>query len=385
MLLLLDHWPLERQSRGVRRLLLEKLPLFLIAIAAGVLTIWTQRQGAAVRNLDDFTLYARVGNAVVSYIVYLRMLVWPYPLAVFYPHLGDDLPVWAVAVSMLLVIALTVFAVLRRRSSPYLLVGWLWYVIALAPVSGILQAGWQGRADRFLYVPSIGLFLLLVWSVPRKGLSAFAVALAGCVALTALQLRHWRDSLTLWEHTFAVTEDNFTMRDSLAAALLDRGRVSEAIVHLERARELKPDHELSYYLLGIAARSENRLDDATRWFGEALRLSPRYVEAQVLLAEVRIVEGRFGDAEELLHRARDIAPRSALALSVEGVLRERQDRKEEALSCLRESVRLDPHAVPLRLRLIEALRHRDLDEEASCEAARLRRLFPGTTDALGAN
>ena len=261
LLLLLDVWPLGRQSLGLKRLVVEKLPLFLLAFAAGLLTIWTQKQGDAVRSTEEFSLYARFGNAIVNYFVYLRMVFWPYPLAVWYPHPGE-LPLWQVVGAALLLLYLTGCCANGKRfhAWPFLLVMWLWYLVALAPVSGILQAGWQGRADRFLYVPSIGFFIWLVWNLSREGLEPivwrgiFAVVLVACIVLTVLQQRYWRDSLTMWEHTIAVTDDNFTCRDSLAAALMDAGRPVEAIPHLERAIELAPDHPLAHELLRKARK-----------------------------------------------------------------------------------------------------------------------------------
>jgi tetratricopeptide (TPR) repeat protein len=291
---------------------------------------------------------------------------------------------WQVLGSAFVLLLLTVFAWRLRHQAPYLLVGWLWYVITLAPVSGVLQAGWQGRADRFLYVPSIGLFLFAVWGMAslahvrqqRLLQGSAAMILAGCVALTVLQLRHWRDSLTLWQHTFAVTEDNFVARDSLAAALLDQGRTAEAVTHLERARELKPDHELCHYLLGIAAQQDHRLEDAASHLRVALVISPQYVEARAALAEVLAGQKRLDEAQKQARQALALAPDSALAMHSLGVVHLRQHDEDEALDCFREAVRLDPHAVPLRRHLIDELRRRGLHEEADHELAILRRLYP---------
>jgi protein O-mannosyl-transferase len=355
-LLLLDYWPLGRS--GWKRLVAEKLPLLLLAVAAGVLTILTQRQGTAVRSLDELSLYSRLGNAVVSYVIYLRMLLWPYPLAVFYPHPEEALPFWQVLAAGITLVLLTVAAFALRRRAPYLLIGWLWYIITLGPVSGVLQAGWQGRADRFLYVPAIGLIAAAVWGLaalwerrPRTLAAAAVTVLAACAVGAVLQLRHWCDSLTLWEHSVAVTEDNFTARDSLAAALLDRGRVAEAIEHLHWARRLKPNHKLSHYLLGVAYRHQNRHDEAGQALLDALALSPDYVDAHALLAIVRVEQGRLPEAEGHARRALELAPDSAAAHEALGLVRLRQARTEEARDCFREAVRREPHSAAFRQRL----------------------------------
>ncbi len=383
VLLVLDFWPLNRGALGPRRLVLEKAPLILLAFAAGVLTIVTQRHGTAVRSLDEFSLYARLGNALVCYVVYLRMLLWPYPLAVFYPHPGNDLPFWQPLLAASLLLALTMTAFRLRRRAPYLLAGWLWYAISLAPVSGILQAGWQGRADRFVYVPSIGLFVLAVWGMAdligtRRRLAAAILAtclLSLCVAVTTRQIPYWRDSVTLWEHTAAVTDDNFVCRHTLAAALLDRGRTAEAVEHLERAIALKPDHELAYYLLGLARRQQKRLDEAERWLREALKISPEYVEALAVLAEVLAEEKRLDEAEQTARRALELDPRSAVATASLAAIRLRQGLDEEGLELLRTAVSLDPHDASLRLRLADELRRRGLDAEADRQDEALRSLY----------
>ncbi len=406
-LLILDYWPLNRGNLGIRRLVFEKLPLLVLCLAAGVATILTQRQGTAVRSLEEFSLCARLGNAVVSYAVYLRMLLFPYPLAVFYPHPGDDLPAWQVALSAVVLLGLFYGAWKLRKAAPYLLAGWLWYLVTLAPVSGVLQAGWQGRADRFLYLPSIGLFVAVCWGYAagvkgrrRQLRIVFAgVVLLCCVVATFAQQQHWRDSQTLWRHTVRVTDDNFVARDSLAAALLDANQTDEAIKHLERAIEMKPTHELAYYLLGLADRQQKRPDDAARHLREAITCSPDYVDAHVALAEVLAEIGKLDEAEVEARHAIDLdpnAPEGHAALSA--VLRARKwdeimvycmvyprlllttglrARKwdEEALEHLREAVRLGPHARPLRELLVRELKRLGRADEAEDEEKALRRLL----------
>jgi Flp pilus assembly protein TadD len=353
VLLLLDYWPLKRA--GVKRLVLEKLPLLALALAAGVLTILTQRHGTAVRSLEELSLHARLGNAVVSYVIYLKMLLWPYPLAVFYPHPEEAIALWQVAGSAVILVLLTILAFVLRRRAPYLLVGWLWYIITLGPVSGVLQAGWQGRADRFLYVPSIGLFMLAVWGLAdllqRRRLAlgvAGGTIVAACACGTILQLRHWTDSLTLWEHTAAVTEDNFTARDSLAAVLLAHGRVDEAIEHLRQARVLRPNHELSHYLLGLAYRQQNRLEESTQSLTTAVRVRPECQEAHAVLAEVLADQNRFAEAEQHAQTALELDPSASAGPQALGAIRLRQGRRSEARELFRKALCLEPHSQTLQ-------------------------------------
>jgi tetratricopeptide (TPR) repeat protein len=307
--LLLDYWPLNRIARSASKdenhsllalraikLFVEKIPLFALAVAASIVTICAQRQGNAVRSLDEFSVRARLGNAAVSYVDYLGKLVWPFNLAAFYPHPGDTLPSWQIVVALLLLITITVLVVWRARRQPYLIVGWLWFVGTLFPVSGVMQAGWQGMADRFLYVPSIGIFILLTFSL--RDVAAifnfqssifnlqFPLLLLVLLSLRTLdQIPHWRDSLTLWEHTRQVTPDNFYARFSHGAALLDAGRIDEAAEHLVRSVELKSDHPFGHYQLGLALRRQGRMEEAIACWNRALQLAPDYAEVLEALAE----------------------------------------------------------------------------------------------------
>jgi tetratricopeptide (TPR) repeat protein len=317
VLLLLDFWPLNRQSRRaseggpvlstqysilstspsslacrVGKLILEKLPFLALAVAASIVTLIAQRHGDAVRTLDEFPLSARFGNALFAYERYLEMLFWPFDLAAFYPHLG--MPTFERLVGAALLLAgITTLFILRAQRQPYLIIGWLWFVGTLFPVCGIMQAGWQGMADRFLYVPSIGLFILLAFALrdlkPTGNLQSavcnlklpIAIILLFLLALrTADQVRHWQNSLALWEHARAVTPDNFYARFSHGAALLDAGRIEEAAANFERAVELKPDHPFGHYELGLARLAQGRRDEAAACWVIALQLAPDYVEAR---------------------------------------------------------------------------------------------------------
>jgi tetratricopeptide (TPR) repeat protein len=332
LLLLLDFWPLRRfeskSSPDVNFMrsvlctrywvLLEKLPLFAIAFAASVVTVFAQRQGDAVRSLGEFSMSARLGNAAVSTIRYLEKLAWPFDLAVFYPHQGESLAMWQATGSALVLAAITVLVLWLGRRRPYLAVCWLWFLGTLFPVSGVLQAGWQGMADRFLYVPSIGLFILVAFALRdlrpagdwRSAIGklqfSLAVLLLALLSLrTSNQLQHWRDSLSLWDHAAQVTPDNFYTRFSHGAALLDAGQVEAAAEHFARSVELKPDHPFGHYQLGLARRQQGRLDEAVACWTNALRLAPNYSEVHVALAEVLAKRGELGGARRHLRQARE--------------------------------------------------------------------------------
>ncbi|MFL5339967.1 MAG: glycosyltransferase family 39 protein [Gemmataceae bacterium] len=220
VLLLLDYWPLGRlQKSSTRTVLLEKVPLLALAATAGVLTVFAQHRGGAVESLELFPWDQRVGNAVVSYIRYLGMTVWPEGLAPFYPHPRGNLPVWPdIGAAVLLVTITTVVLALRRRC-PYLVVGWFWYLGTLVPMIGLVQVGEQARADRYTYLPLIGIFIIVAFGLsdllrsrrfPRALLFAAAIAvILACATLTWKQIGYWHDSRALWAHAVAVTADNY--------------------------------------------------------------------------------------------------------------------------------------------------------------------------------
>jgi hypothetical protein len=212
-LLLLDRWPLGRASAGWKALVVEKLPLFALSIAACVATFLAQQAGGAVASVERFPAPVRVANAIWSYVAYLELTLWPRRLAVFYPHPGSSLPAWKVALAASILAAMTSLAVMLRRSRPYVLTGWLWYVGTLVPVIGLVQVGNQGMADRYTYVPLIGIFVIVAWTAASWGshttIPAVAVVLALAAAARA-QVMEWRDTVTVFTHALAVTGPNPT-------------------------------------------------------------------------------------------------------------------------------------------------------------------------------
>src|SRR2546423_2543771 len=238
ILLLLDYWPLRRGDNlaAWRRLIIEKIPLVLLAVLASAATIAAQT--VTIASLDQLPLLPRLKNAALSVIIYLRQMLWPKDLAIFYPHPHDQLNLWLVLSAVTLLIAISAVAIFLREKRPYVLVGWFWYLVSVFPVLGIVQAGLQGRADRFTYLPHIGLTVAVTWSVAdlakrwRNGRLVLASLAIGvvliCTALAYTQTTYWRDSVTIWRHALSVTADNQTANQNLAAALYARGQIAES-------------------------------------------------------------------------------------------------------------------------------------------------------------
>ena len=266
VLLLLDYWPLQRAENfgAWRRLVLEKLPLFGFAAAASAATIFAQT--VTIASLDQLPLLPRLKNAAVSLVVYLRQMFWPTDLAIFYPHPHDQLNMSLVIVSVVLVVAITALAIFVRQKRPYLFVGWFWYLVLVAPVLGIFQAGLQGRADRFTYLPHIGITIALAWTIADvtrqwRGQRVLLTSIASCIIVASMvcswkQTTYWRDSISVWERALAVTSNNQTAHQNLAAALWTRGQITESRVHSRAADIIHAQTTLKDYPFDISTRDD---------------------------------------------------------------------------------------------------------------------------------
>jgi tetratricopeptide (TPR) repeat protein len=311
VLLLMDYWPLGRlrlhslstskqsnlrvQETPLFRLVWEKAPLFALTAVSSVVTFYAQQAGGSVAALDKLPLNARIANGLVAYISYMGKMIWPSQLAVFYPH-EDMVAVWQAAGAGLLLACISILAICVARRFQYLAVGWLWYLGTLVPVIGIIQVGEQAMADRYTYVPFIGLFIIIAWGVAdlaarwryrRSILSIFTGVL--CLVLmigTWLQVRHWQNSVTLFEHALDVTTNNFVAHYNLGEALEDNGRLEEAIGHFHKALQIKPNNAKAYYGIGTVYGKLGNYQEALSALKQAIFLKPDYAEAYTNLGAV---------------------------------------------------------------------------------------------------
>jgi protein O-mannosyl-transferase len=398
LLLLWDYWPLRRfgghsgpgsfehvtanPQFSVARLVTEKIPLFALSTASAAVTFVAQRAGHAMRTWADYGLLNRIENAAIAYVRYLDMAVWPARLAVFYPH-ADRFATWQIAGAIMVLLAITFFSAFQWRQRPYLIVGWLWFLVAMLPMIGLVQVGGQARADRYAYLPFIGLFLMIVWAAAEwagqrdvkpiwSGVAAIAI-LATLSAVTYRQIGYWRDSPTLWLRALAVTEDNFVAHDNLAIFLAQRGREAEAVSHLRAALDIKPNDLLAmlnlgtyehghgnlpsaieryryvashaadidlranaYANLGSAYRQVGDYENAKLCYQAALQLTPGRPLALVGLGLVAEHEGNFAEAARQFSNAMSIQPTDvgylllARALEKEGHISEAQTARQQA-------------------------------------------------------
>jgi protein O-mannosyl-transferase len=296
VLLLIDYWPLARVAgwsepspvlavpqRTVWPLIREKVPLFVLSAASCVLTLWAQKVGDAIRPSQLFPLSVRFSNALFSYGLYIWKMLWPLELAVFYPHPGATLAHWKTFVASLALCGISIAVWRQRKSQPYLIVGWLWFLGTLVPMIGVVQVGDQGLADRYAYLPLVGLFVLLVWGAtewfdfrhvgikPRWAIAVTILALLS--VLTLRQLTYWQDSVTLWSHAFEVTHGDLEVEKQLANAMVrenQTGLVAPHLIHIER---LDPSDVSTHVNLGSSYRSEGKLQEAVGEFQTAIRLT----------------------------------------------------------------------------------------------------------------
>jgi Flp pilus assembly protein TadD len=392
--LLLDYWPLGRFSEVggqrsevrdrtdppisdlrsptsdlrplliARQLVIEKIPLLALSAVSCAMTIVAQSRGVAMAPITYLPLSARVGNALAAYCGYLQKTLVPRGLAVFYPHPGQ-LPPWiplAAGAGLLTATAVLLWASRRR---PYLAVGWLWYLGTLVPVIGLVQVGQQAMADRYFYLPSVGLFIAGVWlaadvAVRRvrptwlAALPAVAV-LAGCTVLTAGQVRYWATSETLFQHALAVTDGNYVAHNSLGLALLSRAEIGAAKLHFHEALRIKPDYWDAYGNLGTALLKEREYDKARQQYLILLKASPHDVLVRTKLGETFLLQKRFQEAEGCFHEATELDPDNAGAWFQLAITQQLLGRTEAALESFGRSLQLKANN-PMALKIVAWIR-----------------------------
>jgi tetratricopeptide (TPR) repeat protein len=322
-LLLLDVWPLGRIERDRIRtlsawwpLIREKIPLFAIMLLAMALTLRAPAQTGSVISIGMLSLGARLSNSVVSYSHYVLGLFWPAGLAAYYPFHRPDLV--SFIASLLLLGLGTAMALRGFRKFPWIVVGWLWFLGILVPAIGIVQVGDQGRADRFTYVPAIGIFVIVAWGAFELArrfaftkilLSALLlVTIATSVFLSRRQVSYWKDDLSLFAHALAVTKDNYRVETLLGVALSDRNRFDEAIPHFQKSLELVPNNAETHNNYASALDAVGRSSDAAPQLAEAVRLQPSSAVFNYNLAVIRSKEGRIPEAISAITKAIDLDP-----------------------------------------------------------------------------
>lgn len=369
VLLIMDFWPLGRWRGHLfppTTLWLEKTSLFALAAVSGIVTYVVQSRAGAVAPIEHFAFVLRAANALVAYASYLAKTIMPTGLAVFYPHLST-LPAASKLIGAAAVVtAFSLLAIVGRRRHPALLVGWLWYLGTLIPVIGLVQVGAQSMADRYTYLPLVGFFIMMAWSLPgtatrrrtvRIALPAGVILFISTLAVIShRQAGYWRDGRRLFDHALAVTQRNFVAHLSLGNILLQSGDLAGASEHYREALALRPDLEDVHNQLGNVAFRQGRLPEAKLHYLEALAIRPGFATAQHNLGLVYLNEGKFDDAIARFREALLLRPDFADPLVLMGVAFEKLGRNEEAARNYRTAIgmRADYTDAYLKLAALQA-------------------------------
>ena len=397
ILLLLDWWPLRRFQQSPikwqRAILLEKLPFLIASLFFGLLTIYSQHASGALTPATATTLSERAHTAACSYVRYLGQMFWPTDLAVFYPY-PTTFPLWPAVLGAMLLLLLSIWVLRLWQQRPYLAVGWFWYLLTLLPVCGLIQMGDQAHADRYTYVPLIGVFLLITWSAcdfARRwrfgitALAATAVIITGsCILATRHQVAYWNDSETLFRHALVVTRNNDVAQNNLGAALLGSGRLQEAIDHLGEAVRLAPTRVEARVNLGIALSRQGSFDEAAAQLQQALSLAPNNALAHCGLADVLTARGSLEAAIGHYREATRLNPEDRAAHHNLGVALNLKADTDGAIAEFREAIKLSPGFTEARSKLGAMLGKLGRLDEAIAELQESVRLSPTDPEARAA-
>jgi protein O-mannosyl-transferase len=408
VLLLLDCWPLQRLAnaqankqnsvsvtglqspratlRSALRLLLEKLPFFGLSLASSFITFLVQRRGGAVSTA--LTFGGRLANALVSYVRYLKKMVWPDDLAVLYPHPGHW-PMWQVLACAGLLLAISAVAIGLARRKPYLIVGWLWFLGTLVPVIGLVQVGIQSMADRYTYVPLIGLFIIVVWGADdllaeclappwRGALVGFgaAAALGGCAWVTARQIGIWRDSESLFLRTVQVTQNNYLAHNNLGFYYSGKGKVADAMEQYRLALKINPGYEDALNNLGYALAGQHKIAEAIPLYEAALRIRPKHPDVHNNFGNALSEIGKLDEAIQHYQAALNQNPEHADAHNNLGIALAMKGKLDDAIPQFQAAIRCKPNYASAHSNLGNALAVQHKLDEAIREFQESLRLKP---------
>ena len=407
-LLLLDYWPLNRlasrdplrTNTRFRKLVLEKVPLLALAAGSSVLTFIAQRKGQAVSPLDLIPVTVRIENAIVSYASYILKMLWPRSLAPLYPHPCALLPLWQVISAALMLAVVTYLAIKARGRHPYLFVAWAWYVATLLPVIGLIQVGGQAMADRYTYIPLIGIFVMISWGAPeiadrlnvrgRRGDGAtgrarhsYALAVLAAITLAVLssltwrQTGYWKSNLTLFRHAVDCTQKNYSMHNSLGLALADAGRIQEAVAQYEEALRIAPNYISARIDLGIALCDLGKTPEAIVQFQEAIKIDPGYADCYYSLGRALDGIGESRAAAEQYSKALKVDPHHVEANVNLGNILAKRGLFPEAIPHYRAALADNPLQAEAHVNLANALQNSGDSDGAVREYQEALRIKPG--------
>ncbi|HKW19303.1 MAG TPA: tetratricopeptide repeat protein [Terriglobales bacterium] len=398
-LLLIDYWSLRRlravashspeiNAKSFSTLLAEKIPWFAMSALSAFITLRAQNRGNAVRTAVEYSFSSRFKNAITSYVWYLRDVFFPRHLAPIYPHLHSLIAGWKVLLGLAILLGVSVFAILNRKRAPYLLFGWLWFLGILVPMIGLVQVGEQARADRYMYIPAIGIFVMIVWGgaelvkrfqiAPLWSRSASVLIMAALAAVTYRQIGFWKNSETLWTYTLSVTKDNFMAEDNLAQELATQGRTEEALVHFHKILNLHNWRPSDLIALGMYEQRNGYAADAINEYQRALEKANDPGTRAAALSDIGSAYldlRKTEEAERSFNTALEIDPNNLHALIGSGLVAQKEGKTELAVHQYSVAVSLKPTDLGYEL-LGRALEQSGNSSEANQAFKRAQALSP---------
>ncbi|MCC6152859.1 MAG: tetratricopeptide repeat protein [Candidatus Hydrogenedentes bacterium] len=363
VMLLFDYWPLNRIKtplfpvsallRDMKPLIKEKVPFFGLIVALSAITYFVQQRGGAVGSIEAIPMIQRIGNALVSYCNYAIMTIWPFGNAAFYPHPFDTLPVWKALLCLAVLLAISMIVIRAGGSKRYLVTGWFYFLGTMVPVIGIVQVGSQAMADRYAYVPILGLFIIAVWGAlevaGRLKVAPRALAVTAGIVVILLaarswnQLPHWRNSITLWERAVAVTKDNYVARNNLGSAYLRTNQHDRALLEFTESLRIRPTHPGALVNMGRIFLDNGKAAEAAQFFEKAVSLEPRRVAANLNLAIAYFQMKQIDKALQQAKLTQQIAPEDPKVYNLLGILSNLSGRPDEAVKYLQTALQIDPN------------------------------------------
>ncbi len=407
VLLLLDYWPLKRiggrrtedgrreeegQKTSLKWLIIEKIPLLAMSAFLSVMTFVSQKSGGAMSTTEHMPLDYRIANTFLSYIKYIGKMIWPSGLAVYHPHPRTSFSDAAVVICTLLFVLITIFSIYMGRRKRYISVGWLWYVGTLVPMIGLVQVGAQAIACRYMYLSMVGLLIIVAWAVKDLVESRFHLKVIAAVSaisvlsvfiiLTRMQVGHWQNTITLFEHTLNVTKDNAAAEHNYGHALSEAGLLDEAAIHLNRAVQLVPEFVEARNNLGKLYLKQGKISEAIDCFTELAKRKDAPAEVHYSLASALLMQKRYDEAISQLSIVLELDPSNAHAPSAMAVALMSAGRTDEAIACFNKYLRLNENSTELHYNLAVALTMQKKYDEAIRHFTRVTELDPNNAGAL---
>jgi tetratricopeptide (TPR) repeat protein len=355
LLLLLDYWPLERfplsndlkSSKGVSnngqffKLVIEKIPLFILTVASSIITFYVQKSEGAVVDLEKIPLDLRIYNALNSYLLYMYKLVYPKNLAIFYPYTAEQLTIWRAIIFFIILTGITIWILYLGKKKKYLIVGWLWYLITLVPVLGIIQVGGQAMADRYTYIPSIGFFIVIVWGVQelsknwyyRKWIigSLMAFVLISFLLLTRMQVKYWRSDFSLFKHAIDITDNNYVMHNNYGDTFYDYKMYDQALFHFKKALVINPNFTMAQKNICKVFLFNKKVEQAIACYHKVLQSKKEDAQIYHNLGYAYVIKGNDSLAIQYIKKALAIKPDYPLALFNLGEVLKKQGKYYDAI------------------------------------------------------